>query len=53
MKFDIVFIADGTAVAEAKNLSFIALITLIVAFPRKKYEKITFTIQTSDDEIQS
>lgn len=49
MKFDISFIADGQAIATAQNLSFIALLTMIVAFPRKKYQSITFTIQTSDD----
>jgi len=52
MKFDLAFIADEQPIAEAKNLSFVALLTLLIAFPRKKFKHVTFTIQTSDDEVQ-
>lgn len=52
MKFDIAFIVDSQPIAEAKNLSFLGLIALLVGFPRKKHNNITFIIKTSDDEVQ-
>lgn len=52
MKFDLAFIVDSQPVAEAKNITFLGLIALLVGFPRKKYKNITFIIKTSDDEIQ-
>jgi len=49
MKFDLAFIVDNQPIAEATNLSFLGLIALLVGFPRKKYQNITFIIKTSDD----
>lgn len=50
MKFDFAIVADGIIVFQGNNMTFVSLVAVLIGFPRKKYESVSFTCSTSDDE---
>lgn len=53
MKFDIAIFTDGVVFNEIKNVGFLAVVAIMLGFPRKRYKTISFTISTSEDEETS
>lgn len=52
MKFDVAIMADGLVKADAKNVSLLVAIAMLIGFARKKHEDVIFTLKTAEDEEQ-
>lgn len=50
MKFDVAIMADNEIKADAKDVSLLVAIAMLIGFARKKHENVIFTLKTSENE---